>query len=464
MSVFSDELCLLMAERHMGVRELARLVPCNSGYISNLRSGRKRPSPQVAARMDHILAAEGRLAGLADQGTTWVRQSMVARKGSAVGDAVNLRGLATGSVSGDGRVWPHAAISNGLRIDVGELVMATAHESSDRAANVAGRSVPAASIDQLRGDIHRLARNYNDVPPLAFLLESRSVRDLAYWMAERTRRPGQSAELYLATGQICALMSVASFDLAVWPAAIEHAHAAASYAEMVGYGSLQAWAYGMQALTAYWCGRPREAATLADAGLGLAPAGTARARLYSISARAWSYVGAEDRTRAALALADQERESIGAAGGDELHDGIGGEFGWGPARQAMSAASALLRIGDPSGAAMRAREAIRLRMEDLTGGLVGMPARADLARAELAQGRLDAADDALAPVWDLPPEHRRHGLVERLSGVAGLLARPPFAGAATAQVLTGRIEAFTADSAVRALPPGQGEVPLPGAK
>lgn len=59
----------------------------------------------------------------------------------------------------------------------------------------------------------------------------------------------------------------------------------------------------MQALTAYWCGRPREAVELADAGLRLAPDGTARARLHSISARARSHVGAEDDTRAALALA-----------------------------------------------------------------------------------------------------------------------------------------------------------------
>ena len=185
------------------------------------------------------------------------------------------------------------------------------------------------------------------------------MRDQAFWMAERTRRPAQIAELYLATGQLCALMSVASFDLAVWSAAVEQAHAAAAYAELADHRPLQAWAHGMQALTAYWCGRAREAVELTSAGLALSSAGTARARLYSISARAWSHLNDADNTRAALAQADRERDSIGEAGDDELHDVIGGEFGWMPARQAMSSASALLRIGDSAHAADRAREAIR---------------------------------------------------------------------------------------------------------
>ena len=39
MSDFGTELARLMAARCIGVRELARMVPCNAGHISNLRSG-----------------------------------------------------------------------------------------------------------------------------------------------------------------------------------------------------------------------------------------------------------------------------------------------------------------------------------------------------------------------------------------------------------------------------------------
>ena len=48
MSDFGTELARLMAARGLGVRELARMVPCNPGHISNLRSGKARPSPELA--------------------------------------------------------------------------------------------------------------------------------------------------------------------------------------------------------------------------------------------------------------------------------------------------------------------------------------------------------------------------------------------------------------------------------
>ena len=48
MSDFGTELARLMTARGLGVRELARMVPCNPGHISNLRSGKARPSPELA--------------------------------------------------------------------------------------------------------------------------------------------------------------------------------------------------------------------------------------------------------------------------------------------------------------------------------------------------------------------------------------------------------------------------------
>ena len=54
-----------MVLRGVGVRALARQVPCNAGHISQLRHGQKRPSPQTAKRLDDVLDAGGRLANLA---------------------------------------------------------------------------------------------------------------------------------------------------------------------------------------------------------------------------------------------------------------------------------------------------------------------------------------------------------------------------------------------------------------
>jgi tetratricopeptide (TPR) repeat protein len=64
MSEFSDELRRLMAEHGIGVRKLARQVPCNPGYLSNLRNGKKRPSQQIAARLDELVDAGGLLVAL----------------------------------------------------------------------------------------------------------------------------------------------------------------------------------------------------------------------------------------------------------------------------------------------------------------------------------------------------------------------------------------------------------------
>ena len=45
----------------LGVRELARAAYCNPGHISNLRSGKARPSPELAETLDRHLGAGGTL-------------------------------------------------------------------------------------------------------------------------------------------------------------------------------------------------------------------------------------------------------------------------------------------------------------------------------------------------------------------------------------------------------------------
>ncbi len=63
------ELARLMQARGVGVRELARATYCNPGHISNLRSGKARPSPQLADTLDRHLGAGGTLAVIAARST-----------------------------------------------------------------------------------------------------------------------------------------------------------------------------------------------------------------------------------------------------------------------------------------------------------------------------------------------------------------------------------------------------------
>ncbi len=68
MDDFAGTLQLLMAERGVGVRALARQVPCDHALVSRLSSGRQPPSAAMARRLDEVLAAGGRLAACADHG------------------------------------------------------------------------------------------------------------------------------------------------------------------------------------------------------------------------------------------------------------------------------------------------------------------------------------------------------------------------------------------------------------
>ena len=64
MSTFGAELVRLMDDRGVGVRQLARACYVNPSHVSNLRSGKARPSPELAEQIDKYLGAGGRLAAL----------------------------------------------------------------------------------------------------------------------------------------------------------------------------------------------------------------------------------------------------------------------------------------------------------------------------------------------------------------------------------------------------------------
>jgi hypothetical protein len=331
-----------------------------------------------------------------------------------------------------------------------EVTIMAAHESSRHATDADG-SVSATVVEQIQAEVWRLARGYATTPPLRMLAEARQARNLAYAALDRTRRPAQTTDLYLTAGQLCGLMAVASFDLAVWDAASEQARAAHVYAELVDHAGLRAWSRGTQALIAYWTGRPRQALVHVEAGIECAPVGTAEARLRSIEARAQACIGGDPR-RVADALNAADSAHAGSQAQDDLHDGIGGEFGWGPSRHAACASTALLAAGDATGSVHRARQALSLIAEDPAGGLVSERACVDLAAAELALGNLDAAEHALPPVWQVPVAQRRHSITDRLAQAARTLSGPRWQRDHQAAQLRDRIEVFNAEAEGRALP------------
>jgi len=63
---FGEKFISLMAARGLSLREVARRVPCSPAYLSNITHGRRRPSEEMAVRLDDVLTGDGELAALAE--------------------------------------------------------------------------------------------------------------------------------------------------------------------------------------------------------------------------------------------------------------------------------------------------------------------------------------------------------------------------------------------------------------
>jgi len=332
-------------------------------------------------------------------------------------------------------------------------IMSAARIASEHAMDAGARAVSDVTVEQLGDDAARIARDFPQMTPAHAVEETLRVRDLAVSLLDRTRRPAQQRDLYLVTAQAAALLASESVDLGLWPSAMEAARAAYTYGEIIGHDGVRAYARGMQATVAYWTGRPGDAVRYAEAAVEFAPPGVARVRALSVLARAWSHRGAHDEVGNAIAAADDARADDGD---DDLHDTIGGEFGFGISQQARCASTAWLQVNQVDKAASAASRALSFATEAAQSGApwstIEAEARVDLATCQLLAGQLDGAEDTLAPLWAMPADWRRAGLVGRLNKVNTLLAEDTWrnvSGAAQLVALTG---SFTQSTGGPALP------------
>ena len=329
-----------------------------------------------------------------------------------------------------------------------EIDMA-AHESREHARHAASQTVDEISIEQVHEDIASIARRYPATPPLESFVAARASRNRALTMLDRTSRPAQETELYLAVGRSCGVLASASFDLGHTDAAAEQARAAFVYGRMIGDTSLCAWALGFRALISNWSGRPLEALELIGKGLALGPdAGTAVGRLHAIAARAHALLGNST-------AADEAARHATAAHGttsvtDDLHDRIGGEFSFDAARIARCLGTAYLQLALAEPAQAQAQRVLDIYAAGPSSNLIPKietEARIDLCHAHILAGSLDAAEADLTPVFAIAAGRRVHGVTGRLLDVRRALTATPHASSRLAHALGARIEEFTADSA-----------------
>jgi hypothetical protein len=334
-----------------------------------------------------------------------------------------------------------------------DIIMAAAHESSEHAGLAESASLGATTLEQLHEDVVRIAHDYDQGPLLLVFGEIVRVRNRAYRLLERIRRPTQLKDLYVIAGQLCGLLAYASSDLGYHAAGAEQARAAFAYAEIAKHNELRVWARGIQALMAYYSGRLREAVDLAQSGQEYSPSGTALARLRSYEAQAWSSVGNVADAARAIDTASRARDQAEDSQDFPYH--IGGVFAFPAAEQAGYMGEAYVNLRDGERAAHSAQQAVELfaaSPAEQRCWCCEPLAHANLATARLMQGELGGAREALAPIFALPAQQRLAPMIQRLADMRHRLAQQPYRDAPEARDLGDQIEDFAITTATSQLP------------
>ncbi|RNG17756.1 DNA-binding protein [Streptomyces botrytidirepellens] len=336
----------------------------------------------------------------------------------------------------------------------------TARDAQEDANAAAASSISDTTIDQLRDDIVALAGAYNRKSSAEVWTEARRLREEAETQRDRTRIPGQQQDLLVLAGQASALLATAAFDMGSLAGAKRLARTAALYGESARFGPLQAFAAGALAYISYFSATPSESVRLVQRGLMCAGLGdTAVRRLRAIEARAYGHLGDTASAQRALELSESARSGRT----DDLHEVVGGEFGFSDERLAMSNSSTALLVGNGEQAevsALRALELLNSKPASARSARVMGGAAADLAMARLLHNDLEGAAEALAKVWDVPVDQRATGLLRRVSQLRSALTLPRYQGAAVAGDLAERIEGFVLASSARSLDGPYGPIAL----
>lgn len=255
------ELARLMAARGTGVRELARIVPCNPGHITNLRSGKANPSPELARVLDDALGAGGALAALV----------------TAPGQ--RKRRTAAAGLPGDD--------------EIAALELARRAEASD---------VGNGTVERLALAVDDLATAYPALPGAELLGRVRAHLDYAGQLLGMRATLAQHRGLLVAGGWLSLLAATCLIDLHRDAAAAAHLRTAAQLAREAGHDEIAAWCLETRAWQALTAGDFKRAADLARAAQRLAPHGSsARIQATAQEGRALARLGDGSGTRAALA-------------------------------------------------------------------------------------------------------------------------------------------------------------------
>jgi transcriptional regulator with XRE-family HTH domain len=384
-TAFGEGVKKMRQDARLGLRELARRVPTDPGYLSKIERGTQVPSPDTALAIDRALRADGRLVALLpppDRTALAVRESE--RLSRLIAEAPGQRG------------------------------------------------------DDLIADAEGLAVAYLSSPPGPMLDEASAARRDALAALRKTTRPAALADITLAVGELSGVLAYAALDLGEPAQALVHAQAAFDAADAAAAGELKAWVRGTQSLIARFAGDYAAALRFALDGLRYARDGSARVRLLCGVAQCHANMGDAAAARAALDAATDAREDVDGPDGPGL-------FGFSEAKQAYYSGSSLIWLSDREDAERALAEATRAvelweTSADAERSLDDEAlAHVYAATASLQLHDLEQAAAWLEPILGLPEEQRISWIRKRMARVAVLLSEKPYEGDPLAVELRERI-------------------------
>jgi len=336
-----------MAERGVGVRALARRVPCNHALISRYLSGERPPSPGMAVRLDAALGAGGELVALAAAGPE----------------------AATDRRPGTAR--RHDEI--------------TALELTRRAS---ASDVGTVTIEQLEQAVDALAVAYAGTPPAVLLARTRAHLAYVANLLDRRTTLSEHRRLLTVGAWLSLLAATCLTDLNDREAAMAHLRTAASLARETGHVEITAWCLETSAWQVLTAGDHERAVTLARAAQRVAPrGGSAVIQATAQEGRAWARLGAARETRDALSRTEVLVSPLPQPDTPEHH------YRYDPAKADAYVATTLSWLSDP--AAVRYARQVLTRLETAVDGPPrprrAASARLDLALALTTTGDLDEA-------------------------------------------------------------------------
>lgn len=385
-------------KKGLSLADLAGQTYVSRGWINNVEAGRRWPAREWVDQVEIVLDAGGLLLP----------------------------------------AWDQANQERGSDAELRYLL-----KESERESELLIASQPdAVDLDQISESTAQLAVAYLANPARPMLEQARALRgELTRRIMSGAVRPGQLADLYVALGRVCGIITYAALDLGSPQSAETHGKAAWQMADFAGDNELRAWVRGTQSLVARFEKRYMLAEAFVEDGFKFAGAGTSEIRLLCGAAQCAANLGDGESALTYIERARRVREEVD-------HDSLEGLFGFSPAKQSYYSASSLMWL--PEKPALQIAEASALdaiatwEHEPVEQRSLDDEALAHvyLATARLKLGEIEGAMESVRPIMQLPEERQISWIRRRIGDLAELLDGERYRGSVPAGDARDELRAF----------------------